>query len=225
MEHERTNKFPSLFAGSVHHLRARAKFRSPPRETEGSLGGVRRSQTVGKRSWIRRIDVSVWIRANAKDSRVLSTRRSASVYKRRITPRDVTRETLIAEYIYIYIYPGGVLTHHFDLVYLRDVSPGRRSDRLAHIFPAVLPLHVQDPQAAVAIQGDSLGRWQLLLEAVGQEDLLSPPSHPSLRAYAGRNNNLFSVHLNRSLPKDRHSDPTHVVFLLPTNKGRRNEPR
>jgi len=85
-----------------------------------------------------------------------------------------------------------VLTHHFDLVYLRDVSPRRRSDCLAHIRPAIFPLDVVDSQAAVAIQGDSFGRLLLLPEAAfGQKNLIPPPSHPSLRVYMSRNNYLF----------------------------------
>lgn len=133
--------------------------------------------------------------------------------ERRITPWDPgARDTLIAG---VYIHDS-VLTHHFDLVYLRDVSPGRRPDRLAHILPAVLPLHMMDPQAAVAIQGDSLRGRSFLFEAVGQEHLLPPPSHPSLRAYAGRNNSLFACILEqipaRSLKTD-FGPGTRSIFI------------
>jgi len=118
-----------------------------------------------------------------------------------------------------------ILTHHFDLVYLRNMSPRRRSDRLAHILSAILPLHVEDSQATVAIQGDSFGRLQLLLKAVGQEDLLSPPSHPSLRAYVAENNNLFCALEHTPPSKARHFDSTHVAWLLRTNKVRRERTR
>ncbi|KYN38295.1 hypothetical protein ALC56_07335 [Trachymyrmex septentrionalis] len=115
-----------------------------------------------------RAGVSVEVkRLDAKNSRVLSTRRFVSIYKRQIYRGVYTCRN--------------VLTHHFDLVYLRDVSPRRWSDCLAHIRPAILPLDVVDPQAAVAIQGDSFGRPLLLLPeaAFGQKDLIPPPSHPT----------------------------------------------
>ncbi|KYN15345.1 hypothetical protein ALC57_12394, partial [Trachymyrmex cornetzi] len=105
------------------------------------------------------------------DSQILSVRPSASIYKRQISPPGTLHGIHTCR---------NVLTHHFDLVYLRDVSPRRRSDCLAHIRPAILPLDVVDPQAAVAIQGDTFRRLLLLPEAAfGQKDLIPPPSHPT----------------------------------------------